>query len=173
MYPVLPVLPFLVFFFGIPCFFSSARIFLVFCLSFFLTIFCYFARSPETFCEFFFVFAWEFCIEKWQGFLVNSFWCPFPTKRSTKTPQKIRGKFGAKFGAKFGTKNRKFRGTFVLQLFWPNFLSLCCRSGPSCTICNEGSGASLGWSGLAEWDAAIRCLGQKSYSLFFRDLGVR
>ena len=33
---------------------------------------------------------------------------------------KIRGKFGAKFRAKFGTKIRKIRGTFVLQLFWPN-----------------------------------------------------
>ena len=67
----------------------------------------------------FFVFAWEFCVEKRRGFLVNFFWSPFPTKRSTKTPRKIRGKFGAKFGAKFGTKIRKIRGTFVLQLFWP------------------------------------------------------
>ena len=31
---------------------------------------------------------------------MNLFWSPFPTKRITKTPQKIRGKFGAKFGAK-------------------------------------------------------------------------
>ena len=69
----------------------------------------------------FFVFAWEFCIEKWRGFLVNFFWSPSPTKRSTKSPRKIRGKFGAKFGAKFGTKIRKIRETFVLQLFWPNF----------------------------------------------------
>ena len=63
------------------------------------------------------VFAWEFCIEKWRGFLVNFFWSPFPTKRSTKNPRKIRGKFGAKFGAKFGTKFLKIRGTFGLQLF--------------------------------------------------------
>ena len=63
----------------------------------------------------FFVFAWEFCIEKWRGFLVN-FSGLFPKKRSTKTPQKIRGKFGAKFG----TKIRKIRGIFVLRLFWPN-----------------------------------------------------
>ena len=66
---------------------------------------------------FFFVFAWEFCIDKWRGFLVNFFWSPFPTKRSTETPQKFRGKFGAKFGAKFGTRTRRIRGTFVLRLF--------------------------------------------------------
>ena len=71
----------------------------------------------KNFVNIFFVLAWEFCIEKWRGFLVNFFWSPFPTKRSTKTPQKIRGKFGAKFGAKFGTKIRKIRGTFVLRLF--------------------------------------------------------
>ena len=39
---------------------------------------------------------------------MNFFWSPFPTKRSTKNPQTIRGKFGAKFGAKSGTKSRKF-----------------------------------------------------------------
>ena len=69
------------------------------------------------FVNMFFVFAWEFCIEKWRGFLVNFFWSPFPTKRSTKTPQKIRGNFGEKFGAKSGTQIRKIRGAFVLRLF--------------------------------------------------------
>ena len=73
----------------------------------------------KNFVNIFFVFAWEFCIEKWRGFLVNFFWSPSPTKRSTKNPRKIRGKFGAKFGAKFGTKIRKIRETFVLQLFYP------------------------------------------------------
>ena len=63
---------------------------------------------------FFFVFAWEFYIEKRRGFLVNFFWSPSPTKRSTKS---LRGKFGAKFG----TRIRKIRETFVLQLFWPIF----------------------------------------------------
>ena len=71
----------------------------------------------KTFVDFLFKFAWEFCIEKWQGFLVNFFWSPFPTKQSTKIPEKSRGKFGAKFGAKFGTKIRKIRGIFVLRLF--------------------------------------------------------
>ena len=70
----------------------------------------------KNFVNIFFVFAWEFCIEKWRGFLVNFFWSPSPTKRSTKTPQKIRGKFGAKFGAKFGTKIRQIRETFILQI---------------------------------------------------------
>ena len=65
------------------------------------------------------MFAWEFCIEKGRGFLVNFFWSPSPTKRSTKSPRKIRGKFGAKFGAKFGTKIRKIRETFVLPLSRP------------------------------------------------------
>ena len=63
----------------------------------------------KNFVNIFFVFAWEFCIEKWQGFWVNFSWSPSPTKRSTKSPRKIRGKFGAKFGAKFGTKIRKIR----------------------------------------------------------------
>ena len=63
----------------------------------------------KSFVNIFFVFAWEFCIEKWRGFLVNFFWSPSPTKRSTKSPRKIRGKFGAKFGAKnSGRKFEKF-----------------------------------------------------------------
>ena len=73
----------------------------------------------KNFVNIFFVFAWEFCIEKWRGFLVNFFWSPSHMKRSTKSPRKIRGKFGAKFGAKSGTKIPKIRETFVLQLFWP------------------------------------------------------
>ena len=73
----------------------------------------------KNFVNIFSVFAWEFCIEKWRGFLVNFFWSLSPAKRSTKSPRKIRGKFGAKSGAKFGPKIRKIRETFVLQLFWP------------------------------------------------------
>ena len=55
---------------------------------------------------------------------MNFFWSPSPTKRSTKSPRKIRGKFGAKFGAKFGTKIRKIRETLVLQLSCPNITPL-------------------------------------------------
>ena len=54
-----------------------------------LTLNRYFVCSPEEFCEFFFVFASEFCIEKWRGFLVNFFCSPFPTKRSTKILKKF------------------------------------------------------------------------------------
>ena len=43
----------------------------------------------KTFVDFFFGFAWGFCIEKCRGFFVNLFWSPFPTKRSTETPQKF------------------------------------------------------------------------------------
>ena len=68
----------------------------------------------KNFVNIFFAFAWEFCIEKRWGVLVNFFWSLSPTKRSTKSPQKIRGRFGGKFGAKFGTKIRKIRETFVL-----------------------------------------------------------
>ena len=71
----------------------------------------------KSFVNTFFVFAWEFCIEKWRGFLVNFFCSPSPMKRSRKNPGKIRERFGAKFGAKFGTNIQKNRGTFVLQLF--------------------------------------------------------
>ena len=76
----------------------------------------------KNFVNFFSVFAGEFCIEKWRGFLVKFFWSPFPTKRSTKNLQKIRGKFGEKFGAKSGTNIQKIRGTFVLRLFSRNRL---------------------------------------------------
>ena len=72
---------------------AAAQIFILRCM-----------LSQKNFVNMFFLFAWEFCIEKRRGFLVSFFWSPFPTKRSTKSPRKIRGKFGAKFGAKFGTK---------------------------------------------------------------------
>ena len=81
------------------------------------------AGSPENFCGFFlFESTWEFCIEKWQGFLVNLFCSPFPTKRSTKTPQTFRGKFGANPGQNSGRKFEKFG-----ELSFCNFsdLTLC------------------------------------------------
>ena len=34
----------------------------------------------KNFVNIFVVFAWEFCIEKWRGFLVNFLWSPSPTK---------------------------------------------------------------------------------------------
>ena len=44
----------------------------------------------------------------------------FPRNEARKFGEKFGEKFGAKFGAKSGTKIWKIRGTFVLQLFWPN-----------------------------------------------------
>ena len=61
----------------------------------------YFACSPEEFCEYFFAFAWEFCIERWRGFFVSFFWPPSPTKQSTKSPRKIRRNSGQNSGRKF------------------------------------------------------------------------
>ena len=101
----------------------------------------------KNFVNIFFVFAWEFRIEKWQGFLVIFFWSPSPTKRSAKSPRKIRGKFGAKFGAKFGTKFRKFG-----KLSFCNFsgltnyhLCICVK-----TITNENRGVSLAFAFVME-----------------------
>ena len=71
----------------------------------------------KQFVNIFFVFAWEFCIEKRRGFLVNFSWSPFPAKRSTKTPRKLRGKFGAKFGEKFGTKIRMKYGCRKVRVY--------------------------------------------------------
>ena len=75
----------------------------------------------KIFVNIFFVFAWEFCIEKGRGFLVNFCWPPFPGKWSTKTSWKISGKIRSKI-REIRDKNSKIRGTFVLPLFWPNIL---------------------------------------------------
>ena len=82
-----------------------------------------FARSPENFCDIFFEFVWKFRFEKWRGSLVNFIWSPFPTKRSTKTPQKIQWKFGAEFGKNSGRKFEKFG-----ELSFCNFSDLKIRS---------------------------------------------
>ena len=64
--------------------------------------------SRKDFVNIFSVFAWEFCIEKWRGFLVNFFWSPFPTKRSTKTPQKFGENSETNSGQNSGQKFEKF-----------------------------------------------------------------
>ena len=62
--------------------------------------------------------------------MANFYWSPFPTKRSAKTPQEIRGKFGAKFGAKMRDENLKNSGNFRSAAFLIMFL--CVRvSGKS------------------------------------------
>ena len=68
----------------------------------------YFEDSPENVCEYFSVFAREFCIEKWRGFLVNFLWYPFPAKRSTKTPQKFGENPERNSGQNPGQKFEKF-----------------------------------------------------------------
>ena len=82
----------------------------------------YFARPPENVCgpqivDFFFGFAWGFCIENCRGCLVNFFWSPFPTKRNTKTPQKFREKFGANSGQNSGQKFKQKSGNFRSATF--------------------------------------------------------
>ena len=64
----------------------------------------------------FFVFAWQFCIEKWRGFWVNFSDLRFSRNEARKLLKNFGGKFGAKFGAKSGTKIRKIRKSFVLRL---------------------------------------------------------
>ena len=100
----------------------------------------YSACSSEGFCAYFFVFAWEFCIEKWRGFLVIFFWSLSPTKRSTKSPRKIRGKFGANSGQNSGRKFEKF-----VRLSFCNFsdltvtVELMDRRGGGVAHCNYKS----------------------------------
>ena len=62
----------------------------------------------KKFVNIFFVFAWEFRIEKWRGFLVNFFWSPSPTKRSTRSPRKIRENSEQNSGQNSGRKFEKF-----------------------------------------------------------------
>ena len=80
---------------------------------FMVTLFFYFARSPEKFYGLFFEFAWNFALKNGED---------FETKHENSS--KILGKFGAKFGANFGMKIREIREAFVLQLFWPNIFGL-------------------------------------------------
>ena len=99
----------------------------------------------KNFVNIFFVFAWEFCIEKWRGFLVNFFCSPSPTKRSTTNPRNIWEKFGAKFGAKFGTKIRKIRKTFVVKnlcTFEPQIWLEIITSRDAKSTCFKGSQTS-------------------------------
>ena len=82
--------------------------------------FCYFACSPEKFRDFgfffFFVFAREFRIEKWRGFLVNNFWSPSPTKRSTKILEKF-GENSEQTSGRNSGQNLKISGNFRSATF--------------------------------------------------------
>ena len=71
----------------------------------------------KTFVDFFFVFAWEFCIEKWRGFLVNFSGLRFPRNKARKLLINF-GEIRSKIRGKIRDGNSKNSGeTFVLQLF--------------------------------------------------------
>ena len=81
----------------------------------------YFACSPEEFFEFSFLsvcVAWEFCIEKWRGFLVKHFsGLRLPRKEATKSPRKIRGEIRSKIRGKIRDENSKNSGNFRSATF--------------------------------------------------------
>ena len=72
------------------------------------TLFLFLPALQKNFVNIFFVFAWEFWIEKWRGFLVKFFWSPSPTKQSTKNPRKIRENSEQNSGQNSGRKFEKF-----------------------------------------------------------------
>ena len=80
-----------------------------------------FVASPGTTCECFFFWAWEFCIEKWRGFLVIFLFFSglrFPRNEARKLltffGENSEQNSGQNPGQKF---EKKIRGTFALQLF--------------------------------------------------------
>ena len=62
----------------------------------------------KTIVDFLLEFAWKYCVEKWRGFLVNFFWSPFPTKGSSKTPEKI----WREIRGKIQVENSRYSGNF-------------------------------------------------------------
>ena len=56
----------------------------------------------KNFVNIFCLFAWEFCIEKRRGFLVNFFWSPSPTNRSANHSSKNSGQNSGRNIEKFG-----------------------------------------------------------------------
>ena len=76
----------------------------------------YFTHPPENFCGFIFEFTWEFCIEELRGFLVNFFWSPFPTKRSSNIwgGGGIRGKIWSKIRDEHLKNSGSFRSATFL-----------------------------------------------------------
>ena len=71
--------------------------------------------------DFFFEFAWEFCIEKWRGFLVNFFsGLRLPQNEARKVLEKFGENSEQNSGQNSGRNFRKIRETFVLPLSRPN-----------------------------------------------------
>ena len=85
---------------------------------------------------------------------MNFFCSPSPTKRSTKSPRKIRGKFGAKFGAICPRQNsgRKF-GKFG-KLSFCNFPDLT-KTRMTNFIGQGGGGGDSGGESLSKLGACV------------------
>ena len=71
----------------------------------------------KNFVNIFFVLAWEFCIDKWRGFLVIFFLVSVFHETKHENSSKISGKIRSKMQGKIRTKIRKIRelrsATFV------------------------------------------------------------
>ena len=63
----------------------------------------------------FFVFAWEFCIEKWRGFLMNSFLVSVSRETKHEKSSKNSGKIRGKIRAENSKKSGNFRSQRALR----------------------------------------------------------
>ena len=70
----------------------------------------------KTLVDFFFEFAWGFCIENFRVFLVNFSGLCLPRNEARKLLEKF-GKIRSKIRGKIQDENLKIRGNLVLQLF--------------------------------------------------------
>ena len=65
----------------------------------------------------FFVFAWEFCIEKWRGFLVNFFLVSVSHETKHENSSKNSGKIRSKIRGKIQDENSKNSGSIRSAAF--------------------------------------------------------
>ena len=80
----------------------------------------YFVTLPalqKNFVNIFFVFAWEFCIEKWRGFLVNFFWLSVSHETKHEKSSKNSGKIRSKIRGKIRDENSNNSGNFRSAAF--------------------------------------------------------
>ena len=66
---------------------------------------------------FFFELAWEFCIEKWRGFLVNVFCVSVSNERKHEKSSKKSGKIRSEIRGKTRDENSKNSGNFHSATF--------------------------------------------------------
>ena len=71
----------------------------------------------KNFVNIFFVFAWELCIEKWRGFLVNFFLVSVSHETKHEKSSKISGKIRSKIRGKIRDENSKNSGNFRSATF--------------------------------------------------------